>query len=105
MGTPLPHPSHHIKIVIVIVVFGSRLGRVSLREPTKAHFVEKVECTNGGKIRPFHCRLPVPTLNFQEFQERLNICVINRATNANNPREDMDCLPPVRIKAQRFQER
>jgi hypothetical protein len=95
---------------VLIVTVSSTVVWIKVRsysfgEPSKAHLVEERECPDRGKDSPFHCRLPVPSRNFQEFEQGVNVRRVNQATDANYPREHMDCPALVRIKAERFSKR
>ena len=59
----------YLIIAVLCTVRWIKVRSHSLGEPSKAHFVEEIECPDRGKNRPFHCQLPVPVRNFQEFEQ------------------------------------
>lgn len=105
MGLPLG--VHLIPLVVVfrIAAILIKIGSCRVQPPPKAHSMEEMKSSNRGQNRLFYCCVPVPVLNFQELQQRLNMRGIDHTANANRPREDMDYPPLVRIIAQGFQKR
>ena len=68
----------------------------------KAHFVEKVECSNRSKRCLLYCNLPVLPLNIEKFQNGLYVRRVDHPSDSHYPREDMHHPPLFGVIAQAF---